>query len=71
MGMTRVEAEVCDLWDRGFTTGKIAVQLGVKPKRVRNILATFGPTDEARVDRKMIAQGSSRLASAILALRAS
>ena len=70
MGMTKFEHDVCELWDRGFTIGKIAVQLGVKPKRVSNILATFGPTDEARVDRKMIAQGSALLANAILEMRA-
>ena len=43
----------------------------VKPKRVSTVLTTFGPTDEARRDRKMIASGSALLASAILEMRAS
>ena len=71
MGMTKFEQGVMDLWDRGFEKGQIAVQLGVKPVRVKTVLATYGPTDEARLDRKMIAEGSKLLANAILEMRAS
>lgn len=71
MGMKRREREVMDLWDRGFAKGQIAVQLGITPRCVSVVLSTFGAADEARVDRKMIAQGSALLASAIADLRAS
>ena len=70
MSLTKFERDVLDLWDRGFHKGQIAAQLDIKPLRVSVVLATFASTDEARADRKMIAQGSALLANAILEMRA-
>ena len=64
-GLSPVEQSILDLWDRGFSFGQIAVQLGIKPKRVSHVVSQFNGAGEHLAERQMMANGSADLLSAL------
>lgn len=64
MALTQSEAEVCRLWDRGYSKQRIARETDIPPAVIERAINWCG-NDRQRLDNMGMIDGSTRLLAAM------